>query len=81
MSKDCSFNAAYIDDMIRDWLMFEIRSQDIWKKLFTVRANLTLERAIQVCQTHEYALDELKTMLHTTGSSSGAPAAVNYVDR
>ena len=53
--------------------MFGIGSQDIWKKLFPVQANLTLERAIQVCQTHEYALEELKMMLHTTASSSGCP--------
>ena len=41
MSKDCSFDASYMNDMIRDRLVFGIRSQDIRKKILTVGADLT----------------------------------------
>ena len=81
MSKDCSFDESYINDMIRDRLVFGMRSQDIRKKLLTVRADLTLEKAVQICQTYEYAQEQLKTMTLITGSNMGpATAAVNYVD-
>ena len=79
LSKDCSFDATYVNDMIRDQMVFGIKSQDMRKKLLTVGADLTLDKAIQVCQTNEYAQEQLKTMT-TIGSSMGAAtAAVNYV--
>ena len=82
LSKDCSFDATYTDDMIRDRLVFGIRSQDIRKKLLTVGADLTLAKAIQICQTYEYAQEQLKTMTSTAGASMGAAiAAVSYVDK
>lgn len=82
LSKDCSFDDTYTDDMIRDRLVFGIRSQDIRKKLLTVGADLTLAKAIQICQTYEYAQEQLKTMTSTAGASMGAAtAAVSYVDK
>ena len=43
---------------------------------------MTLEKAVQICQTYEYAQEQLKTMTLTTGSNMGAvTAAVNFVDR
>ena len=47
-------------------------------------ADLTLTKAVQICQTYEYAHEQLKTMTSssTTGASMGAAtAAVNYVDK
>ena len=82
MSKDCSFHASNINDMIRDCLVFGLRTQGIWKKSLTVRADLTLEKAVQICQTYEYAQEQLKTMTLITGSTIGvATTAANYVDR
>ena len=82
LSKDCSFDDTYTDDMIRDRLVFGIGSQDIRKKLLTVGADLTLAKAIQICQTYEYAQEQLKTMTSTAGASMGAAtAAVSYVDK
>ena len=48
--------------MIRDQMVFGIKSQDMRKKLLTVGADLTLEKAIQVCQTYKYAQVQLKTI-------------------
>ena len=43
---------------------------------------MTLEKAVQICHTYEYAQKQLKTMTLITGSNTGAAtAAVNYVDR
>ena len=82
LSKDCSFDDTYTDDMIRDRLVFGIRSQDMRKKLITVGADLTLAKAIQICQTYDYAQEQLKTMTSTAGASMGAAtAAVSYVDK
>ena len=84
LSKDCSFEDTYINDMIRDRLVFGVRSQDILKKLLTVGADLTLTKAVQICQTYEYAHEQLKTMTSslTKGASMVAlTAAVNYVDK
>ena len=49
LSKDCLFEDTYINDMIRDRLVFGVRSQDIRKKLLTVGADLTLTKAVQIC--------------------------------
>ena len=46
LSKDCSFDATYVNDMIRDQMVFGIKSQDMRKKLLTVGADLTLDKAI-----------------------------------
>ena len=84
LSKDCSLEKTYINDMIRDRLVFGVRSHNICKKLLTVGADLTLTKAVQICQTYEYAQEQLKTMTSTltTGVSMGAAtAAVNYVDK
>ncbi|MEW8487446.1 MAG: hypothetical protein AB2705_19885 [Candidatus Thiodiazotropha sp.] len=82
LSKDCSFNDTYTDDMIRDRLVLGIRSQYIRKKLLTVDADLTLAKAIQICQTYEYAQEQLKTMTSTAGANMGAvTAAVSYVNK
>ena len=70
LSKDCSFDATYANDLIRDQMVFGIKSKDMHKKLLKVGADLTLGKAIQVCQTYEYAQEQLKTM-STIGSSIG----------
>ena len=55
LSKDYSFVEEYIDNMIRDRLVFGIKSQKIREKLLTVGENLTLAKAVQICQSYEYA--------------------------
>ena len=73
LSKDCSFEDTYINNMIGCRLVFGVRSQDIRKKLLTVGADLTPTKAEQICQTYEYAHEQLKTMTSslTTGASMG----------
>ena len=56
MSKDCSFDASHINDMIRGRLVFGIHSQDIRKKILSIGPDLTLEKAVQICQTYEYGI-------------------------
>lgn len=78
LSKDCSFGEEYIDDMIRDRLVFGVKSQKIREKLLTVGEDLTLAKAVQICQSYEYAQEQLRTMIPTQGA---ATAAVSHVER
>ncbi|MCG7878659.1 MAG: hypothetical protein JAY78_20305, partial [Candidatus Thiodiazotropha taylori] len=81
LAKDCSFGETYIEDMIRDRLVFGIKSQKMREKLLTVGEDLTLARAVQICQSYEYAQEQLKTMLPQGSFSGAATAAVSYVER
>ena len=79
MCKDCSFDATYANDMIRDQMVLGIKSQGLRKKLLTVGADLTPQKAIQVCQTYKYAQEQLKTMSTIDSNMGAATAAVNDV--
>lgn len=78
LSKDCSFGEEYIDDMIRYTLVFGIKSQKIREKLLTDEEDLTLAKAVQICQSYEYVQEQLMTMITTQGA---ATAAVSHVER
>lgn len=72
---------TYLNDKIRDRLVFGIRSQNVRRKLLTVGGHLTLAKAVQICLTYEYAQEQLKTLTPITGTSMGVPTAVaNYVE-
>lgn len=83
LAKDCSFGETYIEDMIRDRLIFGIKSQKTREKLLTVWEDLTLDRAVQICQSYQYmyAQEQLRTMLPQGSFSRAATATVSYVER
>ena len=60
LAKDCLFKDE--DDMIRDRIVFGVSSQRIREKLINEGEKLTLERAINISQSHEYAQEQLQTM-------------------
>lgn len=62
LSLDCAFGETYREDMIRDQIVFGIRSDKIREKLITEGENLTLTKAVQICHSYEYAQQQLKTM-------------------
>jgi len=62
LARECAFDDTYRNDMIRDRLVFGVKSQKIREKLLTEGAELKLEKAVQICQTYEYAQEQLKTM-------------------
>lgn len=75
LAKDCAFGADYAEDMIRDRLVFGVRSHKIREKLLTVGADLTLQKAVEICQSYEYAQEQLRSM-HPQGAASSTVAHV-----
>ena len=67
-AKDCEYGKQ-TDEMIRDRIVFGTNSSKIREKLITVGKELTLDKTIQIAQSHEYSQEQLKTM----------SADVNYV--
>lgn len=62
LSLECAFGDEYRDDMIRDQIIFGIKSEKIREKLITEGGTLTLAKAVQICHSYEYAQQQLKTM-------------------
>ena len=58
--KDCAYNDA--DKMIRDRIVFGVTSSTIREKLINKGNALTLEKAIEIAQTHEASKQQLKTI-------------------
>lgn len=50
------------DEMIRDRIVFGTSSQKVREKLIAEGEKLTIEKAIQIAQSHEYSQEQLKTM-------------------
>ena len=59
-AQDCEFENQ--DAMIRDTLVFGINSNKIREKLINVGRELTLTKAIQIAQSHEYAQEQMREM-------------------
>ena len=64
-ARDCNFTDA--NEMIRDRIVFGTNASKIREKLINVRAELTLEKAVQIVQSFEYVQQQLRSM----GSASG----------
>ena len=60
LAKDCNYGEE--EDMIRDRIVFGVASPKIREKLINEGDKLTLDRAIQISQSHEYAQQQLKAM-------------------
>ena len=70
LAKDCAFG-DYENDMVRDRIVFGVTSVKIREKLINEGDKLTLDKAIQIAQSYEYAQEQLKTM--------AAPTEVHYI--
>ena len=58
--QDCAYNDA--DKMIRDRIVFGVTSSTIREKLINKGNALTLEKAIEIAQTHKASKQQLKTI-------------------
>ncbi|MCG7879803.1 MAG: hypothetical protein N0C90_26270, partial [Candidatus Thiodiazotropha endolucinida] len=61
LSIDCNFKAEK-DEMIRDRIVFGTSSAKVRSKLIDEGEKLTLEKAVQIGQSYEYAQAQLKSM-------------------
>lgn len=62
--------------MIRDRLVFCVSSQEVREKLINEGKDLTLEKAVQIGQSCEYAQEQLRTM---TKPENTTPSTVHAV--
>ena len=58
--------------MVRDRIVFGVTAQKIREKLINEGDKLTLDKAIQIAQSHEYTQEQLRTM-------AAAPVEVHAV--
>ena len=61
MALDCGFGTEQ-DNMIRDQIIFGVRSEKIREKLITEGDELTLDKTEKICIAYEYSQQQLKTM-------------------
>lgn len=64
LAKDCQYNDP--DKMIRDRIVFGTNSSKIREKLINEGDKLTLDKAIQIAQSHKYSQEQLKSLGNTT---------------
>ncbi|XP_053394473.1 uncharacterized protein LOC128555628 [Mercenaria mercenaria] len=62
LENDCCYGEAYKEDLIRDRIVFGVKSSKIREKLLTVGEKLTLAKAVDICQTVEYAQEQMNNM-------------------
>ncbi|XP_060554235.1 uncharacterized protein K02A2.6-like [Ruditapes philippinarum] len=65
LANDCAFHAGYRDDVIRDQIVIGITSEKVREKLITEGEALTLEKAVRISQSHEYAQAQLRDMTNS----------------
>lgn len=58
--KNCNYTDA--DDMVRDRIVFGVKSAKVREKLINEGSELTLEKAIDILRLHELSEKQLKTM-------------------
>lgn len=61
LAEDCNYVNSK-DEMIRGRIVFGTSSQKVREKLIAEGEKLTVEKAIQIAQSHEYSQEQLKTM-------------------
>ena len=62
LALDCNYGAEYVDDLIRDRIVFGVKSQKIRERLITEGEKLTLSKAVEICMSYEYAQEQLRSM-------------------
>ena len=58
--KDCDYQQE--DELLRDQIVFTVRSPKIREKLINKGSDLTLEKAIDTARTYELSKQQLKTL-------------------
>jgi hypothetical protein len=70
--KDCDYQQK--DEMLRDQIVFTVRSPKIGEKLIDEGSDLTLEKAIDIARTYELSKQQLTTM-------NGEDTSINAISR
>jgi hypothetical protein len=70
--KDCEYQQK--DEMLRDQIVFTVRSPKIREKPIDEGSDLTLEKAIDIARTYELSKQQLKTM-------NGEDTSINALSR
>ena len=70
--KDCEYQQK--DEMLRDQIVFTVRSPKIREKIINEGSDLTLEKAIDIARTYELSKQQLKTM-------NGEDTSINALSR
>lgn len=60
--KECGYDETVHDDMIRDHIVFGIKSSKVREKLISEGNDLTLEKCMDIARTHELSQKQLKSM-------------------
>lgn len=76
LSLTCNFNAAVLDETLRDQLVTAVRSQATKHRLVTT-ANLTFNRAVQISQQYEATDRELASVLHHPAANSTSASSTS----
>ena len=72
----CNYGVDVKEEMIRDRVVFGKSSQRVRENLITEGETLTLDKAIQIVQSHEYPQEQFKTM--STQQNTAAVHQVNH---
>ena len=68
--KDCGYDEAIHDDVIRDHIVFGIRSSKIREKLINEGSDLTLQKCTDIARTYEMSQAQVKVMAANPDSKS-----------
>jgi len=60
--KECSYPAAMQDELIRDHIIFGLKSNDIREKLIREGSDLSLEKCLDIARTHEISQEQSQQM-------------------
>ena len=58
---DCSYDHNIEDEMLRDHIVFGVKSKKVREKLIEKGSELTLQKSIDIVRTYELSQKELKT--------------------
>ena len=59
---DCGYDAAIHDEMIRDSIVFGVKSSKIREKLINEGSDLTLQKCLDIARTYELSQEQLKVI-------------------
>ena len=62
MLNDCGYDAAIHDEMIRDSIVFGVKSSKIREKLINEGSDLTLQKCLDIARTYELSQEQLKVI-------------------
>ena len=75
LARDCRFPNE--PEMIRDRIVFGVKSQKVREKLINEGEKLTMDKAIEICQNFEYAQEQLKSMSEPSTAAVSVHAVQN----